>query len=79
MSESRHRHWARSALVVFQVAPTLVVVVSAGLMIRAFRALIEVDPRFVMPSEIQAFRVDMCVSVNWSARQDSNSPTCCQL
>src|SRR5205823_2335899 len=46
MSESRHRHRARSALVVFQVALALVLLVSAGLMIRTFRALIEVDPGF---------------------------------
>jgi predicted permease len=59
MSESRHRHRARSALVVFQVALALVLLVSAGLMIRTFRALIEVDPGFVMPSDIQTFRVDI--------------------
>jgi predicted permease len=59
MSETRHRHRARSALVVFQVALALVLLVSAGLMIRTFRALIEVDPGFVMPSDIQTFRVDI--------------------
>jgi len=59
ISESRHRHRARSALVVFQVALALVLLVSAGLMIRTFRALIEVDPGFVMPSDIQTFRVDI--------------------
>src|SRR5205807_7494828 len=59
MSESRHRHRARSALVVSQVALALVLLVSAGLMIRTFRALIEVDPGFVMPSDIQTFRVDI--------------------
>jgi predicted permease len=59
MSDSRHRHRARSALVVSQVALALVLLVSAGLMIRTFRALIEVDPGFVMPSEIQTFRVDI--------------------
>jgi predicted permease len=59
MSDSRHRHRARSALVVSQVALALVLLVSAGLMIRTFRALIEVDPGFVRPSEIQTFRVDI--------------------
>jgi len=59
MSESRHRHRARSALVVSQVALALVLLVSAGLMIRTFRALIHVDPGFVTPSEIQTFRVDI--------------------
>jgi predicted permease len=59
MSESRRRHGARSALVVSQVALALVLLVSAGLMIRTFRALIEVDPGFVMPSDIQTFRVDI--------------------
>src|SRR5258708_1321591 len=59
MIESRHRHRARTALVVFQVALALVLLVSAGLMIRTFRALIDVDPGFVMPSDIQTFRVDI--------------------
>jgi predicted permease len=59
MSESRHRHRARSVLVVSQVALALVLLVSAGLMIRTFRALIQVDPGFVMPSEIQTFHVDI--------------------
>ena len=59
MRESRDRHRARSALVVFQVALALVLLVSAGLMIRTFRALIEVDPGFVRPSEIQTFHVDI--------------------
>ena len=59
MSENRQRHRARNALVVFQIALALVLLVSAGLMIRTFRALIQVNPGFVEPSEIQTFRVDI--------------------
>jgi len=58
-SEGRRGHRARNALVVFQVAMALVLLVSAGLMIRTFRALIQVNPGFVTPSEIQTFRVDI--------------------
>jgi len=57
MSEGAQRHRTRSALVVFQVALALVLLVSAGLMIRTFRTLIQVNPGFVMPSEIQTFRI----------------------
>jgi predicted permease len=57
MSESRERRRARSLLVVVQVALAVVLLVSAGLMIRTFRALTHVNPGFAGPSEVQTFRV----------------------
>jgi predicted permease len=57
MSESRERRRTRSLLVVVQVALAVVLLVSAGLMIRTFRALTNVNPGFAEPSEVQTFRV----------------------
>lgn len=45
-SQGRSRHRARNTLVVGQVALALVLVVGAGLMIRSFQALRNVDPGF---------------------------------
>lgn len=59
MSASRERHRSRSVLVIVQVALALVLLISSGLMIRTFRALTQVDPGFVAPSEVQTFRVDI--------------------
>ena len=52
-SEGRERHRARSVLVVAQVALALVLLVSAGLMIRTIRALKQVQPGFTDPARIQ--------------------------
>ena len=57
VSASRERHRARNALVVIQVGLALVLLVSSGLMIRTFRALIHVQPGFRAPAEIQTFHV----------------------
>ena len=46
-SQSRERHQARDVLVVVQVALALVLLVSAGLMIRTFRAMRSVQPGFL--------------------------------
>jgi predicted permease len=59
LSESRTRKRFRSGLVILQVALALVLLVSSGLMVRTFRALIRVNPGFVGPSEVQTFRVDI--------------------
>jgi predicted permease len=59
VSESRERHRSRSVLVVVQVALALVLLISSGLMIRTFRALTTVNPGFVVPAELQTFRVDI--------------------
>jgi len=58
-SEGRKRHLARSALVVVQVALSLVLLVSSGLMLRTFRALQQVQPGFTAPEEILTLRVSI--------------------
>ena len=62
-SASRERSATRGALVVVQVALALVLVVSAGLMIRTFQALHDVEPGFSQPETIQTVRVWMPTSV----------------
>src|SRR6266545_2078162 len=57
MSESRERQRTRNVLVIVQVALALVLLVSSGLMIRTFRALTNVNPGFVAPSEVQTFGI----------------------
>ncbi|MGB6667643.1 MAG: FtsX-like permease family protein, partial [Candidatus Acidiferrum sp.] len=59
ISVSRERHRARNALVVTQVAMALVLLVSAGLMIRTFRALRTVDPGFTDPQHLQLMRISI--------------------
>ncbi len=56
-SASREPRRTRNALVVAQVALAVVLLVSAGLMIRTFQALRNVDPGFVRPAEVQTFRL----------------------
>src|SRR5271155_940684 len=58
-SASRERHRARNILVVGQVAMALVLLVSAGLMIRTFRALRTVDPGFTDPKQLQVMRISI--------------------
>jgi predicted permease len=58
-SASRERHRARSILVVGQVAMALVLLVSAGLMIRTFQALRTVDPGFTDARHLQAIRISI--------------------
>ncbi len=57
VSASRERHRARNALVVIQVGLALVLLVSSGLMIRTFRALLHVEPGFTAPAEVETFHV----------------------
>ena len=59
ISASKERHRARNTLVVVQVAMALVLLVSAGLMIRTFQALRRVDPGFTRPEEIQTLRISI--------------------
>jgi predicted permease len=59
MSQSRERHRARNLLVVGQVAMALVLLMSAGLMIRTFGALREIDPGFADPQHLQAMRISI--------------------
>ena len=56
-SASRERHRARHILVVAQVAMALVLLVSAGLMIRTFQALRTVDPGFTHAEHLQTLRI----------------------
>jgi len=56
-SVSRERHRVRSALVVIQVAIALVLLVSAGLMIRTFESLRTVAPGFTEPEHLQIMRI----------------------
>jgi predicted permease len=59
VSVSRERHRARNLLVVGQVAMALVLLMSAGLMIRTFGALRKVDPGFADPYHLQAIRISI--------------------
>lgn len=56
-SRSRERQHIRNGLVVLQVALSLVLVICAGLMIRTFRALANVNPGFAQPESLETFRV----------------------
>lgn len=57
VSAGRERHRARNILVVAQVALALVLLVSAGLMIRTFAALRNVNPGFTNAEQIQTVRI----------------------
>lgn len=56
-SVSRERHRARNLLVIAQVAIALVLLVSAGLMIRTAQALRTVDPGFTQANRLQTVRI----------------------
>jgi putative ABC transport system permease protein len=56
---SRERHRARNLLVVGQVAMALVLLMSAGLMIRTFAALQKVDPGFSDSQHLQTIRISI--------------------
>ena len=58
-SVSRERHRARNSLVVAQVAMALVLMVSAGLMIRTFQALRTVEPGFTHAEHLQTMRISI--------------------
>ena len=59
LSQSRERHRARKTLVVVQVALALVLLICSGLMIRTFRALVNVSPGFTDPASLAAFGIDI--------------------
>jgi predicted permease len=69
ISVSRERHRARNLLVVGQVAMALVLLVSAGLMIRTFQALRTVDPGFTDAPHLQALRISIPRSLVSDPRQ----------
>jgi predicted permease len=62
-SLSRERHRARNVLVVAQVALALVLLVSAGLMIRTAQALRTVEPGFTGAEHLQTVRIAIPASL----------------
>jgi predicted permease len=56
-SASRERHRARNLLVIGQMAMAVVLLVSAGLMIRTFETLRRVDPGFTDAPRLQLIRI----------------------
>ena len=58
-SAGKRQHHSQDALVVVQVALALVLLVSAGLMIRTFQNLRNVEPGFTDPATIQTVRITM--------------------
>jgi putative ABC transport system permease protein len=56
-SHGREHHRARNTLVVVQVGLALLLLVGAGLMIRTFQFLRNVDPGFTRPEEVQLMRI----------------------
>jgi predicted permease len=54
-SLTRERHRSQHAMVAAQMALALVLLVSAGLMIRSFQALRRVEPGFAQPQHVQTF------------------------
>jgi predicted permease len=69
ISVSRERHRARNVLVISQVATALVLLVSAGLMIRTFQALRKVDIGFTDAQHLQALRISIPDSLVADPRQ----------
>jgi predicted permease len=61
-SVSRERTRVRSVLVVVQLAIALVLLVSAGLMIRTFESMRTVDPGFTQPERLQILRIFIAAS-----------------
>jgi putative ABC transport system permease protein len=58
-SDSRERHRTRNALVIAEVALSLVLLIGSGLMIRTFVALRSVHPGFTHPDEVQLMRISI--------------------
>jgi putative ABC transport system permease protein len=58
-SDAPGRHRTRNALVVFQVALALTLMVASGLMVRTFLAMRQVHPGFTRPEQVQTFRLAM--------------------
>ncbi|HTS60502.1 MAG TPA: ABC transporter permease [Candidatus Acidoferrales bacterium] len=62
-SLSRERHRVRNLLAIAQVAMALVLLVSAGLMVRTFQALRTVDPGFAHAEHLQTMRINIPASL----------------
>ncbi len=63
-SAGKSHHRSQNTLVVIQVALTLVMLVSSGLMIRTFQNLRSVEPGFTDPASIEMVRVTMSDSMS---------------
>jgi predicted permease len=59
VTQSRQRLHARHALIVVQIAFALVLLVSAGLMVRTLQSLHTVDPGFSDPARLQTMRISI--------------------
>jgi predicted permease len=59
LSQGRAHHRSQNTLVFVQVALAVVLLVSAGLMVRSFAALRSIEPGFVEPDRIQTFRLSI--------------------
>jgi predicted permease len=57
LSQGRERQRARKILVVVQVALALVLLICSGLMIRTFRAMMQVSPGFTGADALETFRL----------------------
>jgi predicted permease len=62
-SLTREGQRSQQALVAVQVALALVLLVSAGLMIRSFQALRRTDPGFTQPRHVQTFRISIPATI----------------
>ena len=69
-SVSRERHRVRSVLVVAQVAIALVLLVSAGLMIRTFQSIRTVEPGFTQPEHLQILRIFVAGIASFRTRNE---------
>ena len=69
-SEGGRGGWLRGALVISEVALACVLLVGAGLLIRSFLRLLEVDPGF-RPEQAAAWRIEMGPKYETPAQQDA--------
>ena len=69
-AESRGHTWIRSALVVSEIAFACVLLVGAGLLIRSFARVLDVDPGF-RPQSAAAWRVDPRSQYKTQAQQNA--------
>jgi putative ABC transport system permease protein len=56
-STGRERHRVHRSLIAAQVAFALILLIASGLMIRTFESLLDVDPGFVQPDDVQTVSV----------------------
>ncbi len=69
-SEGKRHNWIRSALVVSEIAFSCVLLVGAGLLIRSFVRVLEVDPGF-RPESAAAWRIDPSSQYKTQAQQNA--------